>query len=135
VSQELKPCPFCGTNVLSVAKISSTGPVEEWPWVVSCESGNCAIGPITNDYATRDEAIAAWNTRSDAHLLRSHEALREALRGWKELFADDMPFIIAKVGGGMTNGDQDAIDRVLIATDAALTEAAAQEPQKEQHHD
>jgi len=74
-------------------------------------------------------------TRSDAHLQRSHEALVDAARLVVALFTEPSPFYIKKLGGPITNGDQKKIDDVFIALDAALTEAAAQEPQKEQHHD
>lgn len=61
MSQELKPCPFCGAE----------------PWLdtfknkIYCTNQNCLMRPKTPLLATQEQSIAAWNTRSDAHLQRS----------------------------------------------------------------
>lgn len=52
VSEELKPCPFCGGNA---QKVKSSG---RWGWFVSCSCA--AVGPSAD---SKEEAIAAWNRR------------------------------------------------------------------------
>ena len=53
MSEELKPCPFCGTTFLGVQ------PSGWWVW---CE--NCGAEGPANKHA-RDEAITAWNRRAN----------------------------------------------------------------------
>ena len=53
----LKPCPFCG------------GPAELWQWRegrpawIACV-GECVV-LVSREYKTDDEAIAAWNRRTE----------------------------------------------------------------------
>ena len=54
VTDELKPCPFCGG---SKQKVKSSG---RWGWFVSCSCA--AVGPSSK---SRDEAIIAWNRRTE----------------------------------------------------------------------
>ena len=57
---ELKPCPFCGSNTLELDKeISPTGDYSIW--FVTCY--DCPCQGVRGD--TREEAIKAWNTRQD----------------------------------------------------------------------
>ena len=50
MSEELKPCPFCGATFLGVQ------PGGWWVWCENCG----AEGPAKH---TREESIAAWNRR------------------------------------------------------------------------
>lgn len=56
---ELKPCPFCGSE----AKL-----VRNWNLhYIMCRSCGATIGEVKrhpNDFRTRDEVIAAWNSRT-----------------------------------------------------------------------
>ena len=53
--EELKPCPFCGNEDLSVEPVRMTKPI----WYVYC--GGCFVdGPEAESEAS---AKAAWNTR------------------------------------------------------------------------
>jgi Lar family restriction alleviation protein len=54
MKEELKPCPFCGSNDLDLCYV----PKSHW---VSCNVCN-AEGPNGN-YSTVKKAIAAWNKR------------------------------------------------------------------------
>jgi Lar family restriction alleviation protein len=56
MSEELKPCPFCGgTGELEVGSIGRIR-------LVVCNNNDCLVeGPIGH---SRDEAIAAWNRRA-----------------------------------------------------------------------
>jgi len=90
-----------------------------------CPACGCWLN--TSEYVP---AEAAWNTRSDAHLLRSHEALREALRRieqWEmpetgRVWDDGTPMSYSAAFG--SNGERDVIRGIARA---ALTEAAALE--------
>ena len=54
MSQELKPCPFCGQQQAKVKHSS------RWGWFVSCQCA--AVGPSSE---SREAAIDAWNTRPE----------------------------------------------------------------------
>lgn len=63
---ELLPCPFCGgeahTHDFSWHASQFAGHIFANPyWQVICSECRAAIG----DFDTRDEAIEAWNTRSE----------------------------------------------------------------------
>ena len=69
MSDELRPCPFCGSEA-AVTKVN----LEPWDkdWVfygVRCledyQDGNFQHGHFIGGYKTEAEAIAAWNTRVD----------------------------------------------------------------------
>ena len=53
MSEELKPCPFCGSDDLSEGPHS--------PYIIC--NGCGAFGPGNSD-VTHEEAIKAWNTRT-----------------------------------------------------------------------
>lgn len=55
---ELKPCPFCGSE----ATINHKVVLETW--IVECSNISCpASYMIGYDYDTEEEAIEAWNKR------------------------------------------------------------------------
>lgn len=53
--EELKPCPFCGSE----ASINS-GTEDHY---VVCRNDDCAAALIARSFASAEEAIAAWNRR------------------------------------------------------------------------
>jgi Lar family restriction alleviation protein len=69
---DLKPCPFCGgeaeINPLALATSDFN---------VACFNGECPVEPQTRG-ETKDEAIAAWNTRAVDPAAIREAALREA---------------------------------------------------------
>jgi len=58
--EDLEPCPFCG----GPADVKWCQPVwiEEWIWAVECLTYDCGV--FHGESQTREEAIAAWNTRA-----------------------------------------------------------------------
>lgn len=61
---KLKPCPFCGGSAFTSKEIYPTG--EEAWHVLHWEDGNCFIAnTINGDYDTEEEAIEAWNRRTE----------------------------------------------------------------------
>lgn len=61
---ELKPCPFCG-NTKSVECVKEKNCYGDNYYYVGCVPfyGGCGASTCTRD--TEDEAIEAWNRRSD----------------------------------------------------------------------
>jgi Lar family restriction alleviation protein len=61
---DLKPCPFCGGDKNTICKTDYDG---RDSYAVSCRYPECHGAIFTLGYgcfATKDEAIAAWNTRA-----------------------------------------------------------------------
>lgn len=63
MSEKLKPCPFCGGEAVVECHDEDYGD----DWIVSCINldGECEITPHTKFYETKQEAIEAWNRRSN----------------------------------------------------------------------
>ena len=57
MTQELKPCPFCGGEHIKLVDLSG--------WEAWCEDCGACAGCTTNgDANTREQMIAAWNRRA-----------------------------------------------------------------------
>ena len=65
---ELLPCPFCGSKA-KVMKLDLKAIDEGWQlWGVWCEddlSDEYSHGHYIDNYATEEEAVAAWNRRAE----------------------------------------------------------------------
>jgi hypothetical protein len=58
-NEALLPCPFCGDEYNMDVEKRFDG-----DFFVECGNMDCEVQPITNDFSTKKEAVAAWNTRS-----------------------------------------------------------------------
>ncbi len=76
---ELKPCPFCGGDKNTICKTDYDG---RDSYAVSCRYPECHGAIFTLGYGyfpTKDQAIAAWNTRAVDPAAIREAALREAV--------------------------------------------------------
>lgn len=67
MSDELKPCPFCGGNRLMLCDSPCNWNEGGIAWAVTCTAHAChgSIYALGHDlFPTRTEAIAAWNKRA-----------------------------------------------------------------------
>ena len=95
MTQELKPCPFCGGEAeyfeLSWATTAFSGHMYASPfWQIRCKDCRATLG----DFKTKQDAFDAWNTRAndevfDARLHNLIERLRDVLHGLEELEVAD----------------------------------------------
>ena len=75
---DLKPCPFCGGDKNTICKTDYDG---RDSYAVSCRYPECHGAIFTLGYGyfpTKDQAIAAWNTRAVDPAAIREAALREA---------------------------------------------------------
>jgi Lar family restriction alleviation protein len=65
MTDELKPCPFCGGREIEIRERNSptgTFSVSVMHWCN--EAGRPALKPLERMGRTRDEAVRAWNKRA-----------------------------------------------------------------------
>jgi len=82
---DLKPCPFCGGDKNTICKTDYDG---RDSYAVSCRYPECHGAIFTLGYGyfpTKDEAIAAWNTRAVDPATIREAALREAAEALSNL--------------------------------------------------
>ena len=58
MSDELKPCPFCGGE----AKMNRVG---NGVYEIVCSNNGCRVQPETPRVGDETEAVKAWNTRAE----------------------------------------------------------------------
>lgn len=77
MSEELKPCPFCGGDPITEFACTPDG---DGAYFVHCQHEDCPAWPNTQG-DTEAEAIAAWNHRQSAttEALVAMEQAREVL--------------------------------------------------------
>lgn len=71
-SEELKPCPFCG----SAAQVKLPGDSDGFPVHVRCRCGAQLYGG-RNHFGSEFDAVSSWNTR--AQLATIHDYIEAAL--------------------------------------------------------
>ena len=66
MSDELKPCPFCGGHAfLHVYDMRRTEDPNDYWASISCDNPECTMNPaLTIAQADENAAIEAWNTRA-----------------------------------------------------------------------
>jgi Lar family restriction alleviation protein len=77
MSDDLKPCPFCGGDKSIICRTDYDGGDA---YAVSCRYSDCHghIFTLGHGYfSTKEEAIAAWNTRADADRIEELERERD----------------------------------------------------------
>lgn len=100
MSDELKPCPFCGGNSIKV---------DQWAtWYCRCE--NCGSEQIST---TKEGAITAWNTRAQGP-------------GPGEAVARDAAFIIEQASLSMT-GQTSRLNAIIAAAERILAATPTRE--------
>lgn len=62
MSEELKPCPFCGCKNIIVRKYTAVAGVH---YYVQCDSTNGGCGANIDSRTTKKSAVEAWNKRTD----------------------------------------------------------------------
>lgn len=77
MSDELKPCPFCGDEAL-IDRVDEGADYRPWYWwTVHCSNRDCVCDALCHEYEAEAEAIAAWNTRADEPYRTSISTSRE----------------------------------------------------------
>lgn len=86
MSEELKPCPFCGKEPF-ICQLSSADPESDWH--ISCENWqdddvqrptDCPVRPsLWKSYCRRKDAIKAWNTRDNSAIQQEQERITQII--------------------------------------------------------
>lgn len=63
MNEKIKPCPFCGT----VGEVShyDGGWFGDDIWIAACPNDMCVVAPWTDPFDTMEDAVTAWNTRTE----------------------------------------------------------------------
>jgi Lar family restriction alleviation protein len=88
MSDDLKPCPFCGGEKNTICCTDYDG---REAYAVSCRYPECHGTIFTLGYgyfADKAEAIAAWNTRADADRIEQLERERDQARKYRDAYAE-----------------------------------------------
>lgn len=85
MSDELKPCPFCGgeAEISWYARVSSSDAAGYFVECISCSASGEGFDiqgemPDRIEY-TKSKAISAWNTRSGTATFKGHQILAEKI--------------------------------------------------------
>lgn len=67
---DLKPCPFCGSDVTMVYSEQRGGRITHASdtrimYGIKCNNGECVLGSPTKDFDHPHELVDAWNKRAD----------------------------------------------------------------------
>lgn len=121
MSEELKPCPFCGGEA-HIGTVRYSRPLDDVSWadddapIIGAFYGHCAKcaaghrNTVAGGYRTETMAIAAWNTRSTEATLRAeNELMMEALADLVSWFPETKPVSEWKIRAGEFGAD-DAVE-------------------------
>ena len=62
---DLKLCPFCGSEAL-IDRVNVGADYKPWYWwTVHCANRECVCADLCHEYETEAKAIEAWNTRAE----------------------------------------------------------------------
>jgi Lar family restriction alleviation protein len=87
MSEELKPCPFCGSE----AALGGMGVSVDVFYYVDCTDASCETG--TRGFNSKTDAVDHWNRRAHDTLLDAiHRAVNEAIGG--KVAASEIPGVI-----------------------------------------
>lgn len=110
MSEELKPCPFCGGEAEIWRAHPENPPRKAW---IACMS-RCAV--MTKEHDTDAAAIAAWNTRaSEPEMAEALEGLLDAIavhvssegrRSWALKVNTPVAYDAARAALAKARGDQ-----------------------------
>jgi len=59
-SEELKPCPFCGSPAQGPEEATYSDVNTDNAWWITCNHSQCLA---SMEFETKEEAVAAWNKR------------------------------------------------------------------------
>ena len=98
----LRKCPFCGRSGFCVPHDPD---YEKTTWQVECAASKCPVSPCAEKDYSREEAIAAWNTRPiEDKLRRDNKALLGALKNLCDKLDECEPHINAAFGFAAIHG-------------------------------
>ena len=89
MSDDLKPCPFCGGEPFSFEDYGHST-----AWEVGCSNSQCRVEPHVWE-KTKDEALASWNTRTP-------DTSIEALIAEREFFEESWVYAADKLAKAMS---------------------------------
>lgn len=126
MSEELKPCPFCGETETDIARHESRR------WSIQCHATDCICeGPHR---ATKREAVAAWNQRVDTAIPKAEADAMVAAARRDAAYVAAHACLVEPDGGSPTPEEiavcDEASKRILARTPAdarAAFEKAVQE--------
>ncbi len=65
MTEELLPCPFCGSSVeISEDEYITYEGYERWDFSINCSNKNCILPEITQSQGEEETLIKKWNTRA-----------------------------------------------------------------------
>lgn len=97
MSNELNPCPFCGSNqIIEDTATDNTGVVPMTVWIVKC----AVCGSFKNSISNPDRAKKRWNTRP------AEDALKAEVERLKS--------VIAEIGAMTLTGDEEVEDFIFL---------------------
>lgn len=121
MSDELKPCPFCGGEAELVCVSSTSSGLSSMRWIVRCTHFCCKQYPQISDH----DAIELWNRRE--HTSKNSDSEKPMIVEYKGY--------TAKIIGATENGARVYHGAVMGMTDLVTFEGETQEEAIKSFHD